>query len=117
MIGNTTVTVERDSPGGLDQYGDPVEDDEYSPLLIAVEGCSVAPRLAVDPGGRAREGVVVGVTLYCPPGADIARTDRIVLSDGPHAGTYTIDGDTADWRSGLSGWDAGLAVPLTRAEG
>ncbi len=117
MIGNVSVTVERDTPGGLDVYGDPVTPDGYSPVTEDIEGCSVAPRLAVEPDGRGRDGVVVGLTLYCPPGVDIASTDRVVITDGPHQGTYQVDGDPSDWQSGLTGWHAGVSVALTRSAG
>lgn len=117
MIGNVAVTVERDLPGGFDQYGDPVEPDAYSPLTFDIEGCSVAPRLAVEPDGRARDSVLVGLTLYCPPGVGIARSDRVTITDGPHQGVYDVDGEPSDWQSGLTAWHAGVTVALTRAEG
>lgn len=117
MIGNVAVTVERDVPGGLDVYGDPVDPSMYSPTTTDIEGCTVAPRLAVEPDGRARQGVVVGLTLYCPPGVDIASDDRVIITEGPHQGTYQVDGDPSDWQSGLTGWHAGATVALTRSQG
>lgn len=117
MIGNVAVTVERDTPGGLDQYGDPVTPDGYSPVSTDYAGCAVAPRLAIEPGGRGRDSVVVGLTLYCPPGVDIVRSDRVVITEGPHQGTYEVVGEPSDWQSGLTAWHAGVSVALAFAQG
>jgi hypothetical protein len=117
VIGNVSVTIQRDTPGGLDQYGDPIEADVDSPETFDLEGCAVAPRASTETTGRAREGQIIGLTLYCPPGADIVRDDRVVITEGPHVGTYEVEGDPGDWQSGLTGWGAGMTVELTAAVG
>jgi hypothetical protein len=117
VIGNVTVTVERPTPGGLDDYGDPVPDEDDEPTTHEVEGCSVAPRLSTETTDRAREGAVIGLTLYCPTGADIARDDTLVIGEGPHVGRYRIEGEPSDWQSGLTTWPAGVVVELQAAIG
>lgn len=116
MIGNVTASIERPDPGGLDQYGDPVEGED-SPLEIDLANCTVAPRLSTETTDRAREGVVIGLTLYCPPGTDIARDDILIITAGPHVGRYRVDGEPSVWENGLSAWPAGVAAELLAAIG
>lgn len=116
MIGNVTATIERPDPGGLDQYGDPVEGDD-SPQTHGLANCTVAPRVSSETTDRAREGVVIGLTLYCPPGTDVARDDVVVIEAGPHAGRYRVDGEPGTWDSGLSSWPAGVVAELKAAKG
>lgn len=113
MIGNVAVTVQR-PPGGLDENGDPADGDATT---HRVNNCSVAPRLSTETTERAREGAVIGLTLYCPVGTDISRDDTIVIGDGPHQGTYRVEGEPADWQSGVTIRPAGKVVELTAAVG
>lgn len=112
---SVTVTVERDSPGGTDPHGDPLPVTTTSHLL---EGCGVAPRTSDDINDPGRHGIVVGVDLFAPPGADIELHDRIVIgASDPMPGRYEIDGDIADWRNKFTDIGRGRVVPLKRAEG
>lgn len=112
MIGNVKATVER-SPE-LDQYGDPVESDDEPRDL---NGCTLAPRLSTDASGRVREGVVIGLSLYCPADVDVTRDDIVTITEGPHAGRYRIEGEPSAWESGLTAWSAGVVVELSAAIG
>lgn len=106
-------TVDRIRPGDKDVYGDP-SDEEVDTQRI--DGASVAPRLSSDTNGEARDGAVVGLTLYAPHGADIVRTDIIVIDeDALHP--YKIDGELGDWSSPLTGSRPGFTADLIRAEG
>lgn len=103
------VTVIR--PPGTDRYGDPVpgEGSQHE-----VSDCRWAPRVggsgssSRDILSRGRQGVIEGLTLYAPPGADILHTDRI---DVPGQGEFEVDGDVGAWE------DAGIEVALRRGEG
>lgn len=111
-----TITVERDNPGGVDDYGDPVASTTQTHTIA---NCAVSPRVGEDElHDRGRAGVIVGLTLFAPAGADIQRHDRIVIAAGdPNAGRYEIEGEAAEWRSPWTGWQAGIQVALRRAEG
>lgn len=105
----SNATVVRIRGESFDQYGDPTgtPDDE------TLDGCMVAPRTSTDVDGRGRQGVVVGLTLYAPYGTDIVATDQLTVDGEP----YEIDGEPGPWKSPFSGWEAGIEVALTRAEG
>lgn len=114
-----TVTVHRDNPGGVDQYGDPIPGTVQT---FNVQGCAVSPRSA-QPGSHSKEiidygrmGVIEGVTLYAPFGTDIRRTDRIELP-APWNGVFEVEGEPGAWRNPFTGWEAGLEVALRRVEG
>ena len=106
------MAVVRIRPASRDEYGDQIADDDtYSDLELA--GAFTAPRTSSDTDGPARDGAVVGLTLFLPAGADVVRTDLIEVDDV----RYRIDGDLADWTSPLTGWAPGLTAALVRAEG
>lgn len=107
-----TVTLERG--GGLDEYGDPVD---YPILNIEVPGCKIAPTDSADTTGRGRSGAVDRLTLYLPFGTDVHPDDRVVIADGPHAGTWAVDGDPGHWQSPFTGRTPGATVTLQRAHG
>lgn len=77
-----------------------------------VDGCLFAPT-----GGfeltAGQDTSVTQPTLYCPPGTDIAVTDRVQVRDE----TYEVDGVPAVWRSPWTGDVIGVAVRLRGAEG
>jgi hypothetical protein len=111
-----TISRVRRSPGGYDEYGDPVES---TTTTSEIEGAFVAPRLDTSLGGtgevmsRGRAGVIVGLTLYAPYGVDLTRDDQIDV-DGVR---YDIEGEPGAWKNGLTGWAAGIEAALRRAEG
>lgn len=109
MTGETIVVV-RLAPGGVDQYGDPVASTESR---TTVEGCALAPRMSDELNTRGRQGVIVGLTLYAPPGADILHTDHIEARDQ----TWEVDGEVGDWRNPYTGEQPGLEVALKRVAG
>lgn len=105
-----TIMRIRSTSGGHDEYGDPIESTETSTEL---HGCAVAPRTSADTAGRARNGVVEGLTLYCPPGTDLVATDAVEVSGV----RYRIDGEVGVWSSPFGGDVGGIEVALTRAAG
>lgn len=110
MIGNATVTRVRQTPGGTDADGDPIEGTE---TRSTIEGCAVAPRSTADITDRGRQGVLVGLTLYLPFGTDVDHRDRFEV-DGS---LFDVDGIGGSWSSPFSGWQAGVEVALKRASG
>ena len=110
MLGNAVVIRVRLTPGGVDEYGDPVTSTE---TLATIAGCAVAPRSSSDITERGRAGVIVGLSLYAPHGTDI-RHDDLFDIDGTR---YESDGEEGTWESPFSGWAAGVELALRRAVG
>lgn len=105
-----TVTVQRATQ---DRFGDRTYADHHD-----VAGCAVSPRSgdgrsASSEAGENRTTVIVGLTLYCPPDADILATDRVVLPDG----AYQVIGQPGRWASPFTGWAPGTEVALERVVG
>ena len=101
-----TITVRR--PGGTDQRGDPEPAVEHT-----VTGCAFAPRSSTEATDR-RDTVVIGLTLYAPPDADIQATDKIVRANGT---VWEVDGEPGDWQTPFTGWHPGLQIAVKRVTG
>lgn len=100
----------RRAPGGLDEYGDPVESTSTSTELV---GAFTAPRPESEITSRGRAGVIVGLTLYAPFGTDLVHTDQVDV-DGT---LFEVEGEVGSWRNPLTGWEAGIEVALRRTAG
>jgi hypothetical protein len=60
-----------------------------------------------DPGVPA---VIVGLTGYGPPSADVLPTDRMEI----RGEVYEVVGEVGEWRSPFTGWEPGVEVALRR---
>jgi len=98
----------RTSPTGTD----PVTGDRLTgtATTTTIDRCLVAPRYSDEPRVQGRNGVIVGQTLYAPPGTDLNRHDQIDI-DGT---VYDIEGEPGAWTGSRVG---GLEVALRRAAG
>lgn len=107
-----TVTRVRATPGGYDQYGDPLPGTASE---VDIPGCAFAPRShrfdseQTEPGRRA---VTEHITLYAPAGTDIQPADLIAA----RGNTYRVDGETGDWRSPFTSANRGIEVALIRID-
>lgn len=128
--GRTAVIV-RQTPGGTDPYGDPIEDSE---IRIEIPGCAWAPRTqGTGPSSgeiedRGRQGVIEGLTFYVKREswrriewpAEVPENERVLFaSDQVELGgvLYEVQGDPGDWWNPMSGREAGLEVAVRRATG
>jgi hypothetical protein len=102
-----TVTRIRRVPGGYDEYGDPLPGTEEQ---ADITNCGVAPRYSNDALEPGRRGVIVGLTLYAPPGSDIVSNDLVEVRDA----VYQVDGEPGFWRSPYSGTGRGFEIALKR---
>lgn len=106
----------RHTPGGVDEYGDPITS---SPSTTELVGAFTAPRDAVgsressEINQRGRAGVIVGLTLYAPYGTDLRRDDQVDI-DGT---LFDVEGEVGSWRNPFTSWEAGIEVALRRATG
>ena len=95
-----TVWIIRETPGGFDKYGDPVDS---STTETAVTGVKVAPRSQGGSAGgtesteRGHEGVVVGWALYAPAGTIAEYNDKVRV----RGEVCEIEGEIGDWPSGV----------------
>lgn len=100
----------RQSPGGTDQYGDPIPGTTTETIIA---GAFTAPRTTEDVDDRGRAGVIVGLTLFAPYNTDLTYTDQIEV-DGV---LYDIEGEPGRWKNPFTDWEAGIQAALTRAQG
>lgn len=106
-----TITIQR---AGIttDRYGNEVA-DWTNPTETTVAGCALAPRTEDESRANARQGVIIGLTLYAPPGTDLRATDRIVA----RGETFEVDGFPGDWANPFTGTEFGIEAALRRVEG
>jgi hypothetical protein len=109
VIGET-VTILRSGASTSDRYGNPAPGTD---VRVDVTGCAVAPRLAGDATEGGRQGVIIGTTVYFPPGTDVVATDRLEV----RGETHTIEGDPGVWTSPHTGTQHGVEVATRRVEG
>jgi hypothetical protein len=74
--GGASVTVRRETPGGRDEYGDPVAGTTAD---HTIDGVAVAPRMSQESTDRdTQQGLIVGYTLYITDQtADILHADKV----------------------------------------
>lgn len=109
MKSNATIVRVRGT--GKDKYGDPIAG---TPDRLTLDPAAVYPRQSTPVDDRARDGVVIGLTLIVPDvDADIVDGDQVEVNGD----LYDLDGTTGQWRSPLTGWEPGLTVALKRAVG
>ena len=106
-----TVTRLR-APLVADRYGNLVPDWD-NPDRLDIPDCGVAPRTSDEETEQGRQGVIVGITVYAPPGTDILPSDRMEV----RGEVWEVVGEVADWRSPYTGWHPGIVVNLRRVEG
>lgn len=103
-----TVTRIRATPGGYDQYGDPLPGTTSE---LEIPGCALAPRYSHEQTEPGRRAVIEGLTLFTPPGADILPGDNVTA----RGIRYLVDGEPGDWRSPYTGINRGVEITLRRA--
>ncbi|MFF2621242.1 hypothetical protein [Oerskovia jenensis] len=83
---------------------------------LPLAGCIVAPRPASsEPFEVGRTAVIVGMTLYGPPGALPDALDEVTLPDGHR---YKVEGEPGNWGPNpYTGTRPGFEVALKRVEG
>lgn len=107
-----TVIVGRGAATGSDRYGGAT----VTRTPHTIEHCVVGLRTNDPLDAEGREGSVLGVTLYCPPGADVQHSPiaDLITIDGDD---WETDGEPFEWRNGYSDIVRGVQVPLKRVQG
>lgn len=103
-----TATVIR---AGLsdDGYGNQVR-DWTTAVRTPSPGWGFAPRHGDENTIAGSQGVIVGLTGYGPPGADVLPTDRMEV----RGEVYEVVGEVGEWRNPFTGWEPGVEVALRR---
>lgn len=107
-----TVTVRRESPGGVDEYGDPIDGTTAD---HTIEDVGVAPRMSAESTDRdTQQGLIVGYTLYITDqDADILHTDRVLV----YGRWCEVAGDIGRYSSPFDPGFGGLVVRLDFVQG
>lgn len=108
MTGTETVIVV--GPTEVDRYGDPVAG---TPTRQTVPGCILAPRPGAELTANGRQGVIVGLTLYAPPGTALTARHTVEA----RGDTWKVEGEPGDWRQASTGVGVGVEAALERVEG
>lgn len=75
-----------------------------------IEGCVLVPRYSTEAGDNTNR-VIVGFSIYAPPGADVLADDWIKAPDG---NTYNVVGEAVAWKNPFTGWTPGVEAALQR---
>lgn len=93
-FGETVRIVRTGTSPGRDPRGQPLPGPDES---FDLNGCVVTPRSEAPPVGgaqqQARDTVIVGWTVYAPPGSDVRTTDDAVV----RGVRCEITGEPGDW--------------------
>lgn len=104
------ITVIRSSPGGTDEYGDPIDGTE---TVFEIDGV-IAPRTSTDVDDRGRTGIVVGLSVYVQgTDHDVLRTDQFEY----RGERWDVDGEIGVYESPFGDGCDGLEFALKRGEG
>jgi hypothetical protein len=93
-----------------DRYGN---DTVTSRERVPVSGAAVAPRSSSDLHAPGRQGVLVGLTVYLPPGSVVGDHDLVEVDGVVHE----IEGVAGVWANPLTGTSAGVEVAVRRVSG
>jgi hypothetical protein len=116
MAGETVWILPR-TLGGADAHGNltPTWPAHTDPGAVRVDGAKVAPR--TDLGGETRdptrEGVIVGATVYLPPGVRLEPVDRMWV----RGIVWDVIGEPGVWVQPWTAVEKGVQVALQRREG
>lgn len=75
--------------------------------------CAIAPRPGLETAEPGRQGVIVGHTVYGPPGAHVGPHDRLRFRGDDH----DIVGEPGVYVHPFSGWEPGIEVATVRVTG
>ncbi len=106
-----TVVLHTTGPTTHDEYGN----DVLTTVETKVAGVAVWPRTSgtTDTEDGANRLVISGLVALFPPGIAVKATDRVWA----RGAMYEVEGEPGQWRSYLTGTEAGTQVALRRVEG
>ena len=106
-----TITVQRGTTSAPGRRND-TSIDWTNPAEHDITGCHIAPRPSTE-NNDGRSGVIVGHTVFAPPGADVRATDRLIIRGEPHE----VEGRPSVWHDPEDPSCDGVEITATFAEG
>ena len=108
MTGETVTWHHRTDTGKLDRYRKPI----YADADDAIEHVLVAPNLGDEVTGTDADTSDTRISLYFPSVVGIGPDDQFTVR-----GTrYKVFSSEADWSTGMTDWNPGSVVQLSRTE-
>jgi hypothetical protein len=87
--------------------------DWTDPDKIDLEGVAIAPSSSTEPVSDARQQVITQMSIYCAPTDDVLPKDRIRA----RSGLWSVEGEVADWKNALTGWNPGAEFRIKKVSG
>lgn len=106
--GEPVTLVQRALSPTPDEYGN----DVWVDTNVVLPRCAVAPRSSSELV-QSQDMVIVGLTVYLPPGTKVQPTDRMII----RGATYEVDGTAEEFYSPLTGSTGVVQVAVTRVTG
>jgi hypothetical protein len=113
LANGETVTRERAQLVPDPYSGEPTKRDWTAPDLLELEGVAIAPSSSTDTRSVDRTTTETRMSLYAGPGVDVLPEDRIRA----RSGLWRVEGEVADWRNALTGWNPGVEFQITKVSG
>ncbi|MFJ4168495.1 hypothetical protein ACIPY3_03185 [Paenarthrobacter sp. NPDC089714] len=83
------------------------------PATIDLVGVAIAPSSSNESLASDRNTVTTSMSLYGPPGIDVLPFDRIRA----RSGLWEVEGEVADWKNALTGWNPGVEFRVKKVVG
>lgn len=97
-----------------DPYSDEYTDMDWAdPDKLEVDGVAIAPSSSSEVSTLDRRTVTTGMSLYAEPGVDVLSRDRIRA----RSGLWEVEGEVADWKNALTGWNPGVEFRIKKVAG
>ena len=105
----TTVTVRSvtTTDDGLGNTTETVTESTWGPVAIA-------PRFATESSDPRVPPIMVGIELMGPKRALDSDDVIVIPAESFYAGTWQVDGLPANYDHPMTGWEAGMVVPVKR---
>lgn len=84
-----------------------------APDLLELEGVAIAPSSSTESSTENRTTTTTSMSLYAAPGVDVLPQDRIRA----RSGLWNVDGEVADWKNALTGWNPGVEFRISKVAG
>jgi hypothetical protein len=87
--------------------------DWTDPDKLTLEGVAIAPSSSTETSTENRNTIETAMSLYGAPGIDVLSHDRIRA----RSGLWTVEGEIADWKNALTGWNPGVEFRVKKVAG
>lgn len=113
LANGETVTRERAQLVADPYSGEPTKRDWSDPDTRDLEGVAIAPSTGTETRTDDRRTLTTDMSLYGEPGIDVLPDDRIRA----RSGLWEVEGEVADWKNALTGWNPGVEFRIRKVVG